>query len=300
MRSLLLPACLAAAFTLSACGGGGGGGGGGGTPALTVTQIQALTGLGPPVETVTAQRSRSPNIASRADSLILSTMYGETSDPDFPTFTLRARCGGTRCTLTEPGSGYSDTIYLSDFEIVHGPTQVLGSRYGITAMSLKTRDMDGDFTSFGAWMNHSAFSVQTESFVLEGTTIGVRYGLAGGDLTGSPPQGSATWLGIMTGTPVTGSGKGDRLVGTAALNLDLRHGLLLDVGFSGIKNIDRGAAHTTETVIFADIPIGGRGTFEAGLSGNRIQGGFYGPGHAEAAGVFEQSNIVGAFGAKRQ
>jgi len=53
-------------------------------------------------------------------------------------------------------------------------------------------------------------------------------------------------------------------------------------------------------VIFADVPISGRGTFEAGLSGNRIQGGFYGPGHVEAAGVFEQSNIVGAFGAKRQ
>ena len=135
---------------------------------------------------------------------------------------------------------------------------------------------------------------------MEGTTIGIRYGLAGGDLTGSPPQSSATWLGVMTGMPATGSGKGDRLLGTAALNLDLSHGLLLDVGFSGIKNIDRGAAHTTETVIFADIPIGGRGTFEAGLSGNRIQGGFYGPGHVEAAGVFEQSNIVGAFGAKRQ
>ena len=293
MRSLLLPVCLAAAFALSACGGGG-------TAALTAAQIQSLTGLGPPIETATAQRSRSPNISSRADSLILSTMYGETSHRDFPTFTLRARCGGRQCTLTEPGSGYSDTIYLSDFEIVDGPTQPLGSQYGVTAMSLKTRYMGSDFASLGAWMDHSAFTVQNERTSMEETTVSVRYALAGGDLTGSPPQGSATWLGIMTGTPTTGSGKGDRLVGTAALNLDLRHGLFLDVGFSGIKNIDRGAAHTTETVIFADVPIGGRGTFEAGLSGNRIQGGFYGPGHAEAAGVFERSNIVGAFGAKRQ
>ena len=31
-----------------------------------------------------------------------------------------------------------------------------------------------------------------------------------------------------------------------------------------------------------------------------IQGGFYGPDHVEAAGIFEQSNIVGAFGTKRQ
>ena len=48
------------------------------------------------------------------------------------------------------------------------------------------------------------------------------------------------------------------------------------------------------------MPLGADGTFEAGLTGNRIQGGFYGPGHAEAAGIFEQSNIVGAFGATLQ
>ena len=39
---------------------------------------------------------------------------------------------------------------------------------------------------------------------------------------------------------------------------------------------------------------------QSGLTGNRIQGGFYGPGHGEAAGVFQQSGMVGAFGAKGQ
>ena len=72
------------------------------------------------------------------------------------------------------------------------------------------------------------------------------------------------------------------------------------MAFSSIRNIDRLTAHATETVMFQDLRIGSRGTFEAGLTGNRIQGGFYGPGHVEAAGIFEQSNIVGAFGARRQ
>ena len=67
-----------------------------------------------------------------------------------------------------------------------------------------------------------------------------------------------------------------------------------------IKNIDRNSAHTTTEVMFADVPISSWGTFEAGLTGNRIQGGFYGPNHVEAAGIFEQANIVGAFGAERQ
>ena len=42
------------------------------------------------------------------------------------------------------------------------------------------------------------------------------------------------------------------------------------------------------------------GTFKTGQSGTRIQGGFYGPDHVEAAGIFEQSGILGALGATRQ
>ena len=114
-----------------------------------------------------------------------------------------------------------------------------------------------------------------------------------GDLTGRPLTGSATWLGIMVGTPTAGNDLGDQLVGTAALNYDMAAGGL-DAAFSGIKNIDRGMAHTTETVIFSNLAIDTDGTFATGQSGTRIQGGFYGPDHVEAAGIFEQSDIVGA------
>ena len=74
----------------------------------------------------------------------------------------------------------------------------------------------------------------------------------------------------------------------------------LDVAFGGIKNIDRRTAHAVETVLFENVAVGTDGTFARGQSGGRIQGGFYGPAHAEAAGVFEQSGIVGAFGATRR
>jgi len=66
------------------------------------------------------------------------------------------------------------------------------------------------------------------------------------------------------------------------------------------SNVDRNAAHSTAAVTFANISVGPEGTFAAGQAGNHIQGGFYGPWHAETAGVFERSNIVGGFGAKRQ
>ena len=74
---------------------------------------------------------------------------------------------------------------------------------------------------------------------------------------------------------------------------------MLDAAFTNIKDLDRLAAHSTETVRFDGVTVGNDGTFNSGLTGNRIQGGFYGPNHVEAAGVFEHSNIVGAFGARR-
>ncbi len=279
---------------LSACGGGGDG------PAASIGDIRDLTGLSAPAETPASQNARAPAMVSRADSLIMSTMHGETTHPDVPRFQLRARCSGTRCSRSNPVTGWTDTVRLADLEFRGGDTEAVGTKHGITLMSETVRNQDYVLTSFGAWMRHGAFAMVTEKWSLRGVSQNARNGIAGGDLTGTRLTGHARWLGLMVGTPATGSNRGDRLLGDAALSYDLSSDSL-GVEFSRIKNIDRGTAHSTETVTFQNVRTGsGGGTFEAGLSGNRIQGGFYGPGHAEAAGIFEQSNIVGAFGAKRQ
>ena len=289
-------AAAAVAIMVTACGGGGGGGGG---PNTSASDIRSDTGLGPPTETPAAQDVRSPAIVARSDSLILSTLYGETSNSSLPTFRVRARCSGTSCSIFEPTTGYSDTIRLSDFESANLPTEAIGTKHGITLQSSSGRYAGTDLTAFGAWMDHSGFAFQTERFTVEGVRISGRYGLAGGDLTGSTPRGNATWQGLMVGTPATGSGRGDRLLGDAVLSYRL-NASLIDARFSSIRNIDRRQAHSTSTVQFDSVPVSSRGTFSAGLTGNRIQGGFYGPAQTEATGVFEQNNIVGAFGAKRQ
>ena len=291
-------------LALAACGGGGGGGGGGpsGKPALSLDSIRDLTGATAPVESPAAQKARAPAILSRADSLILSTVHGETNVPEVPTFHLQARCAGGQCLISNPTIGYSQTVSLSDLITVDGPTDAVGTKHGITLLYLTASTTGTDYTALGAWMQHGAFSVNTEKGTVQVQDFAVdftgRWAMAGGDLTGTRPTGNATWLGLMVGTPATGSNRGDRLMGDAALNYDINAGGL-DVAFSSIKNIDRGAAHSTPTVTFTDVPISTRGTFEAGFVGNRIQGGFYGPAHIEAAGIFEQSNIVGAFGARR-
>ena len=268
-------------------------------PTLDPKSVRDLTGLSAPTETPAAQTARAPAIISRSDSLLISTTHGETDHPDIPTFRLRARCSGTRCVMSEPTTGFTQTIRLANLDFVATDAVAVGTRHGITLVSGTRERADGYVTAFGAWMEHGSFTVQTERLREQEVILHGRYGLAGGDLTGRRPTVSATWLGLMVGTPATGSHRGDRLQGDATLDYD-SGSASLNVAFSSITNVDRGRAHSTRTVMFQDVQIGRRGTFEAGLTGNRIQGGFYGPGHVEAAGIFEQANIVGAFGAKRQ
>ena len=288
---------VAAILSLAACGGGGNSGS---QPALGLDDIRELTGLSAPVETAAAQQARQQDILSRADSLIVSTSHTEAVLADETrTYRWVSECSGAECVLLDPATGETHTSRLDELPIVPGDAETIGSAHGVTLMSKTGRHMGADFTSLGAWMEHSAFGVHSLRGVGEEGECDTLYASALGDLTGRPLTGSATWLGEMVGTPIAGDHRGDRLVGTAALNYDMDAGGL-DAGFSGIRNIDRGTAHSVETVIFSDLEVGPDGTFARGQSGARIQGGFYGPGHAEAAGIFEQSDIVGAFGAKRQ
>ena len=291
-------AMVASAGLLAACGGGSGGGSVS-SGLSDLGGIRQATGLALPAETLAAQRARAAGIVSRADSLILSTTYGQTGHRDLPEFRVRARCSGTSCSLSKSVTGYRDTFRLDDLEFIAGDSVAVGTGNGITLMFGTASDMGLDYATFGGWMEHSTFGVQAGEGIFEGVRVSALVGVAGGDLTGATLTGSATWLGLMVGTPVSGSARGDRLEGIAALNYDMAAGGGIDIAFSSIVNIDRRAPHSTSVVQFIDVPVGPHGTFEAGLAGNRVQGGFYGPNHAEAAGIFGQSDIVGAFGAKK-
>ena len=300
-RLSALISAMALVLVIVACGGGGNG------PTINPGEARTQTGLLAPIETPAAQDARAAGILARSNSLVMTAIRGTTSHAALPTYRLHASCSGTRCRFSSPELGYSGTVSLRDFEIAGVPTEAIGTKHGITLTLGESRDLEG----FGAWMQHSAFAVQSERSMVEGITFDGSYGLAGGDLTGRGLGAeSATWRGLMVGTPATGNGRGDRLVGNARLDYEFfiegdfvgSHATIpsLYAEFSDIQNLDTRRAHSTRIVRFVGIPISSRGTFEAGLTGNRIQGGFYGPDQAEAAGVFEQSNIVGAFGAKKE
>lgn len=290
MRRSSIAVVALAGFALAACAGSGG------DPA---DSIGNSAGLAPPAETPAEQLERASDIQTRFDSLVVSTVHVETDHPQIPGFRFLAECSGAQCMLSSPLTGASQTFALSDLDPPEAPSEAVGTRHGITLMRVVGPDMGADVSLLGAWMDHGMFSVEMSALDVDGVRFDNRNAMAGGDLTGTPLTGSATWLGLMVGTPVSGDDRGDRLVGDAALNYDMDAGGL-DIAFSSIRNIDLGAAHSTATVIFADVPIGPEGTFSLGTPGERIEGGFHGPGHAETAGIFERSGMVGAFGAKKQ
>ncbi len=287
----------AAVLTLAACGGGGESGS---RLGLGVDDIRELTGLSAPMESAAAQQARQQDIVSRADSLVVSTMHTEFALPE-GTLTVRqlSECSGVECQLLDPTTGDTEAAGLDRVVMGIGDAEAIGSAHGITLTSRSGQETGIDVTSLGGWMEHGSFALIRLRAVGEEFESDTLHTLALGDLTDHPLTGSATWLGIMVGTPIAGDGRGDRLVGTAALNYDMAVGGL-DAGFSAIRNVDRGTAHSVETVIFTDLEVGSDGTFARGQSGARIQGGFHGSGHAEAAGIFEHSDMIAAFGAKRQ
>ena len=258
---------------------------------------RALTGSQAPVETPADQAARASGIVGRIDSLIVSSIVGETTHASFPTFEVQTDCAGTRCSWSEPTTGFAGSFGLSDFRVSSGSSRAVLTRNGITLLEGRGETVE----TYGAWMDHAAFTLQNERTMGGGVSLAARYGVAGGDLTGVLPDITATWRGVMVGTPGGGALRGHVLQGDAALSFTFDGaGGSLDAAFTDIKDLDSGAAYSTPALGFDDVPVAADGVWRFGEAGNRIHGGFYGPGHAEAAGIIEQSGVVGAFGAKRQ
>ena len=100
----------------------------------------------------------------------------------------------------------------------------------------------------------------------------------------------------------------DRYAGSANLVATFGDGQRMDVSFTDIANVETGASR--EDIVFSD--LADVGLYEGGRffghSGHDdfnqapiyLDGRFYGPDLAEAAGVFGYNELVGAFGAKQE
>ncbi|MYA88235.1 MAG: hypothetical protein F4X97_07255 [Boseongicola sp. SB0662_bin_57] len=158
---------------------------------------------------------------------------------------------------------------------------------------------EATFTRHGLWGVHGWAAVEIGAGDVSATVDGqawngsfrAAHAWTGGEATGTDPAGtgSATWRGVAEAADAATFA---RLQGDAELRIaDLSQPLVdvdLDDGGDGVA------------LRWTGIAPAGR-TFAKGTAGtDRVEGRFRGPGHAEAWGVFDTGEHVGAFGAKRQ
>ena len=185
-----------------------------------------------------------------------------------------------------------------------------------------------DVESWGAWMRYGGFGVVLKRMETSGDLAEFRYGLAIGQLSDVAEGAdlSGTWRGRMVGVTETGGFSDGRFEGDARLEYVSTNAVgdgsededvvgRIDAAFTNIVNAVTGASFVDAR--FSNVPVtltdvvkteGGNGgmdvtgkmQFDAGVSGNRIRGSFFGPDRAEAGGVFEQNGMVGGFGATKE
>ena len=320
--ALGLAAAVLAALFLSACGGAG-------DEARLPSPPGPAPETGPPAETGGEVAARMAEILFRTDSLLATRVHGQRRelppeveglpDPLAPPaelerqdFLFDAACSGVSCSLTAVGDGGGASsggmpagFGLGDLNWVTRASSAWGSRHGITLIEAQADVREAtpetpDVRSLGAWMRHSGFVFSHGLSVDDGWETEWRYGLAGGDLSGTRPGPARgldlVWRGVMIGSSANGYLP---LQGDALLSYDAGD-RSLDAVFSDIYDLENRRPHSVARVRFDNVPVRLDGTFDAGVAGNRIAGGFYGPDHVESAGTMEQLGIVGSFGAFRQ
>ena len=182
---------FAAMGALSACSGSG-------PDSFDGNAAISLTDSIGPAETVAGQAERSAEIVSRANAIVATALYIE---EDGEEFRIDPDCGGTECRFMIPSTGIPLAIFdlASLQDLTAGPftQRAVLTRHGITLV--ESRDGTGrpGFRAYGAWTEHGAFSVQTgvRSASDDPPPVALRGALAGGEIVGSRPPASATWLG---------------------------------------------------------------------------------------------------------
>jgi hypothetical protein len=183
------------------------------------------------------------------------------------------------------------------------------TKNGITTFKIEGELPQGfdfdDIRTYGAWLEHSAFAVLRQQTGEIGTDNGpgsAIYSFIAGVGPASAPDEDATYQGLMVGSPVSGEYRGNALQGDAEVVYSMADNNF-DAQFTDIKDLDRGVAHATEEIRFADVAPAAAapgGYFQQSSPDRYIGAAFFGPGHEEVGGWFESDNVVGAFGAIRQ
>lgn len=293
----LFPLC---GLALSACGGGGGGDdeiSGFSFRAADVNGSSAImiTGGSPPDVTAAQAISQQSEIMFEANLGHRIRIQVDSEGDALRThpWSYDVNCDRNTCTV------------FYDDDIVDPIMTKNGVRLARTVSTAVNQHEDGtvgdvSILGYGGWMDHSRFlvDVRTETYAGRASVIGVEgWGMVWGDAPRTNPStGPFAWNGVMVGrnSDIENSNVSNVVQGDAAVSAELSQAgdMSVDVTFSNIKDLNTGGS--IADIAWVDLSVVD-GTFES----RTILGSFFGPQHEEVAGVFEENNVLGAFGARR-
>ena len=276
-------------------------------PDYVVTPATARThtgGTAPTSMTETQIVSAIQTRATAADTFEFSDFSG-TPSVDITCSNTNKTCSGSvpdADTLTFSLAGIDDLSLVDDTGLVgfDSNTQAVMMDHGATIIQSQSAAGQNDgthltFQSYGGWLTNTVFGVE-RLVVTESGTDTTRYAsFSFGDASGSNPTTGTLidYTGVMIGTDTRTS---QVVHGDAVIQFVVSNSAFLEtVTFQNIVNLSNGAG--VNTINFNNIPLAGDGTFES--DSNDIKGTFYGTGHEGIGGIFNKSNILGAFGGKK-
>ena len=292
--------------------GGGSSSSSGGSSSSFAERARDVTNAESPALTPAQIQQRIERLGSNGNDLFVETsrLHVQTDNENIPDTVIDPDCVGTTCTYTSTDDNLDEFVVALRGAADESERQVILTRNGITTNLIEIEDrlvgvIEGNFRSYGAWLENGSFSVIRETGDLsEGVEASFIYGfLYLGNETGSTPSGDATYQGLMVGSPVGGEHRGNILQGDATLEYALADNEI-NAQFTEIRDLDRGVAHATESISFAPIGVDEDGVFfsedSVSPADKYIVGAFAGPDHDEVLGIFESDGIAGTFGAIRQ
>lgn len=150
--------------------------------------------------------------------------------------------------------------------------------------ALAGRMLRGDHANvYGHWLDDSVF-------VMVDDAVAVSFGSTAG--TNPTGVGGAFWEGDMVGVDTR---TGERIAGASSIVIDDFATPEVHVSLTRIED-SRGFGRSD--LRWSGLPLS-RGTFGSRDTAGSIEGRFYGSSHAEAGGIFERDDLVGAFGGSR-
>lgn len=314
---------------IAGCGGGGSSGvrpdSAGGQvsePVVSAPVAQRLNRLDPPTFTKHHAIDRDIAVLGRADTLMMSDdRFFVVVDDEVYSERYRAGCVDTVCFHVSDEHGQLPTTNLVPFvrqrnlDRGSGSFTPVGERGNLW---LATYEGEGsgysgrfEANSYGGWLDHSTFAMVGVDVIggeFDGWARFFSYSI--GDATGSHPVSAATWTGVVVATDTCTYCQtfGHVVQGDARIEFNFAPVIQLggdtvepavDVAFTNMYDLDAGTRRNDIHWYRLQVLDGAFWDPVQG-AGHYIHGRFYGPAHEEAGGVFERSNLHGAFGASRQ